>query len=117
MTINEPQSILKKEWFEVETDPFKILLYYIDNLDGIGNLHIEKNPHRGVYESVEQYFKNRFEDDWKELPEEVKKRMVERDIIWEIQLYPRTPVSSYMVFSDTLEDAAKEMLEALGYPI
>src|SRR5260221_123355 len=115
MTVDEPESIPNKGIFKWEIDPFKILLNYIDNLDGIGNLHIEKNPHRGVYESVEQYFKNRFEDDWKELPEDLKKKMVERDIIWEIQLFPRTPISSYTVFSDTLEDASKEMLEALGY--
>lgn len=71
-------------------------------------MYITHNGHRTNYETVASYL------NYKELSEEEAKKFslerlkcIEKDEIWEIQLYPRTPISFYWVFASTFEDAMR----------
>jgi len=65
---------------------------------------ISRNEHRTNYESVQEYF-SECGGGWKEddiLPEDLKECIL-KDEIWEVQWYPRTPISFYYVAAATLE--------------
>jgi len=66
-------------------------------------LYITHNEHRTNYESIEQYLKSGCMNRLKDMnPEDVQK-CIETDSIWEIQWYPRTPISFHWVGAATLE--------------
>lgn len=68
---------------------------------------LEYNKHRNYYETVEEYFYGRKEDfvDWDEC--------VATNTVYELHIYPHTPIGFYVVYASTLEKAIKAMLE--GY--
>lgn|GEM_PF-2208076 len=63
------------------------------------SLHITHNQHRDYYQSVEDYLADR-----QAHPDEVLGRdvMVATDTVWELQVYPETPIGSYTIFGPTL---------------
>lgn len=81
----------------------------LDNISNYHELYITKNANRSSYESMEEYLE---EDYIKEFisPEE-RKKCIESNCIWEIQLYPRTSISFYKSVASTFEKALEIMLE------
>lgn len=72
---------------------------------------IYHNEHKNYYQSVDQYLKENeklIDCSYHEI-----KEMIERDEIWEIQLYPLTPISFYKSFASTLEKAIEGIWEAV----
>ncbi len=81
------------------------------------SVNININEHRTSYQSVSEYI-----DETKlmgaieneEIDSEVLSEMISRDIIVQVQFYPRTPVSFYVVFHYDIEQAIKEALEIIA---
>ena len=73
-------------------------------------VYLEVNPHRDVYESVEEYFENDIED----VEQEVFKKMCENDIVIRLQFYPTTAVGFYLVYHYDLDLAIEDGLDCLG---
>jgi hypothetical protein len=69
-------------------------------------LFITHNGHRTNYENVEEYLGRRKED----VCEEELKLMKKLDTIWEIQIYPITPVSFHWAAASTLKEAIRLIL-------
>lgn len=80
-------------------------------------LYLTHNQHRDVYEKVA----DKINDDdgpsiiWKD--DEAKARAIDTDELWELQWYPETPISFYVVAAPTLEEclALAQHIEWLGY--
>lgn len=64
-------------------------------------LYLEHNPHKNVYETIEQYTSMYKNTDWISLEE--KKKAIETNELWRIQWYPDTPVGFYILLSSSLE--------------
>lgn len=64
-----------------------------------GSLTVTHNQYRDYYQSVEEYLMSRHAHD-----DEVIDRaaMIANDSVWELQVYPETPVGSYSIFGPTL---------------
>lgn len=63
-------------------------------------LHLAHNPHRDVYETVEQYTAD-FADEWASDAE--REKAIREDSLWELQWYPDTPVGFYRIMASSLE--------------
>ena len=70
-------------------------------------LTLEHNPHKGVYEDVEEYMK-RDVDDW--VSEEERVLAYEKDELWTLRWYPETPTGFYTIAASSLE-ALKSWVE------
>ena len=63
-------------------------------------LHLEHNPHKNVYETIEEY-EHQNEDCW--VSQEEKKKAIETNDYWRLQWYPDTPVGFYVLMAHNLE--------------
>ncbi len=69
-------------------------------------LFLTHNEHKDCYETAEQFIEEQkqrqcqanFEN------EEMEKKSIETNEIWELQWYPDTPIGFYDIFAPTLED-------------
>ncbi len=77
-------------------------------------LHIAHDPHKGVYESVQQYFRSKDEcahgptdgfDESEWISRDDFKEAVAHDSLWEIQWYPNSPVGFCTAYGSTFENA------------
>lgn len=66
------------------------------------SLHINHNQHKAYYMKIEDYIAEKEKDDQIEF-KEIFDKCIEKDEIWEMQVYPLTPVGFYTVYSDTFE--------------
>ena len=73
------------------------------------NITIEHNPHATIYESAEEYIKEKLaSESWEEhdfISEADKHECIRTNEIWTIQWYPNTPVGFNYVVASTLEKA------------
>jgi len=60
---------------------------------------IHHNPHRELYQSVEQYTEDA--DAW--VSEDERQRSIDTDELWELRWYPDTPVSFHRRHASTLQ--------------
>lgn len=78
------------------------------------SIHIHHDPHKGSYESVQQYLRGKDhvnegpsdgfdESEW--LSRDDFKASVSEDSLWEIQWYPNSPVGFCTVYGSTFENA------------
>ena len=72
-----------------------------------GSVSLNINPHRDVYESIEEY-----------LPADVQRieefnKIVEKDILVEIIFYPDTPVANYTVYDYDIKRAIETAMEIM----
>ncbi len=67
------------------------------------------NGHRSSYRTVEEELQNPslFEEDFEDMPEEVKQKMIESDIMICLQVYPRSPVGFFTIWHWDIEQAAE----------
>lgn len=78
------------------------------------SLYIRHNHHKQSYEKIEEYLNDHSTDAdpiRNELTEEEYKRCLSNDEIWEIQLYPRSPVSFYLVCAPSFLECVKKIHE------
>lgn len=75
------------------------------------SITLEINNHRDYYMSVEEYMNDLPNSGYKvDINEEVYNKMVAIDTIIELQVYPRTPVSSYKIYGYDLDMVLNEAL-------
>lgn len=72
-------------------------------------LSIQHNDHKSYYLSIEKYFEDH--PQLQKIDVDIKKRCIENNSIWEIQWYPKTPISFYYVCAPTLEEALRLVKE------
>jgi hypothetical protein len=65
-------------------------------------LYLTHNEHRDIYQSIEEYIRDRVDDDEWVTPD-AKAQAIETDEIWELQWYPDTPIGFYRRVGATLE--------------
>ena len=71
------------------------------------NFSLDFNNHKSYYMSLEDYLDEYREQ--KDITPEERKKCIETDTLWEIQLYPLTPISFIYVASSTFEGALIEI--------
>lgn len=73
------------------------------------------NEHRDYYQSAQERLDNHYMrlECPPEIPEDVKKKMIELDTIIELQFYPDTPIGSYCILHWDLDTALDEALEII----
>lgn len=69
------------------------------------HLFITHNGHKGNYESMEEYLIEM--DRYKDMSKEEYEKCISTNQIWEIQLYPTSPISFYWVAASTLQEAIR----------
>lgn len=68
-------------------------------------LSIAHNPHRGVYQPVEQWLAKAVTDDGIDITEEDRAAILSTGEVWTVSWCPDTPVGSCEVAAATLERA------------
>jgi hypothetical protein len=85
-----------------------MLIDCIDAFPPYCSLFIIHNDHRASYEKIEDYvLQDHIRGDIS--PEQIK-LCVESDSIWEVQLYPITPIGSFRTCASTLQEAIRLMM-------
>jgi len=79
------------------------------------NLTIEHNPHKAVYQNVEQWLVAECHDDPDKVNPDDRAAMLATDEVWVIQWYPDTPIGFHIVYAATLPRALERALE-VGAP-
>jgi len=74
------------------------------------------NEHRDYYLTAEASLKEDEERDGEklEIPEDVRKVMIDTNTIIHLQFYPDTPIGSYEIYHHNIDCIMKEALEILG---
>ncbi len=73
----------------------------ISDLPKYFSLSISHNEHKNTYETIEEYLE--YDKHWKEdLDEEDIHQILDSNELWEIRVYPITPISFYIVRDATL---------------
>lgn len=78
------------------------------------SLSLEHNPHKNNYQTVEAYCEFFCADPEYWISEENYKKACETDELWILQWYPDTPIGSYTVCADNLQDLLNYVNE--NYP-
>ena len=76
-------------------------------------VHVDINPHRDFYESVEQYAECALAGGDDEINPEVFKKMIETDTFVQVQCYPNTPIGFYQTFHYDIDAALDEAIANL----
>lgn len=64
-------------------------------------LYISHNAHINSYQNIDEYI-DFIDPDWKN--EEHKQRCIDTNEIWQMRVYPDTPVGSYVIAAPTLDE-------------
>lgn len=83
----------------------------IDKCNASDNLTI--NLHKDYYETVEERLKSLDPEDFGDISEDVRKKMIDMDRIVELQFYPNTPIGSYVIYHWSVDAAIDEALTIL----
>jgi len=68
-------------------------------------VHITFNEHRTNYETIEEYLRDSRFDRFSDLEPELKQEIIDKDIIVEVQAYPKTPVGFILAVHHELDEA------------
>jgi hypothetical protein len=76
------------------------------------------NSHRGDYESLAAFLDEYagFNEDYAEIPADVRAEMIARDTLVHLQFYPRTTIGSYSVIHFDVNEAVRIGLQILTDP-
>jgi hypothetical protein len=78
----------------------------ISDLPAHHQLYVTHNGHNTNYESIQDYLEKWLQD----ISPARLQLMIESNSVWEIQLYPITPISFYWVAASTLKEATRLMM-------
>ena len=70
---------------------------------------LEVNEHRGVYEQIDEYLEVRQEN----VSEDLLCEMVRKDSLVSLQVYPDTPVGSFVIYHHDIDKAISEMYDTV----
>jgi hypothetical protein len=73
-------------------------------------VHVRYNDHTTNYETIPQYLQRRSRDEGHPLAPDVFDAMVDNDLVVEVQFYPDTPISSYVVIGHNLDALLDEAI-------
>lgn len=82
-------------------------------------VYLTVNKFKDYYDSIEDAIKEINERGVKEkatepeIPEEMAKRMIEKNCLYELQFYPHTPIGSYTVYGTSMNEVVSQALEIL----
>lgn len=76
------------------------------------NLYVEYNAHKTNYETVKEFFSNNIYIDSEDILD--KEDCIKNDTIWNLHVYPATPIGFYSVYASTLEKAINAIDEVLS---
>lgn len=82
---------------------------WMSNLPPHHELYITHNGHHSSYETMSDYLNHDFMRD--DISYEDAQECLKTDSIWEIQIYPATPISFYKTAAATFERAMELLLE------
>ena len=90
----------------------------IEKLDKIvslckGSVNITFNDHTTNYSTVEEELQQNHFNRYDDISEDVKKEMIRRNTMVEVQCYDQTPVGFFLVVHYDLDKALDDMLETL----
>lgn len=74
-------------------------------------VHITFNEHKTNYETIERYLGDSMFDRFSDVQPELKKEIIEKDQIVEVQAYPRTPVGFILVVHHNLDEALDQAID------
>lgn len=87
-------------------------------------IYLTINKHRDVYETVEDAVNEINEWDKEanghhanyepEIDDELKKKMIEKNCLYELQFYPDTPIGFYKVYGTNLNEVVEKALESFN---
>lgn len=78
------------------------------------NLTIEVNNHKTYYQTAEDYLQDEYHKDFlSEIDKEVYEKMIEKDSIIEIQIYPNTPISFFKIYHFDIDEAIDQAINEL----
>jgi hypothetical protein len=85
----------------------------IDELVSIckATVHITFNEHKTNYETIEEYLSDSMFDRFSDVEPELKQQIIDKDLIVEVQAYPRTPVGFILSVHYDLNEALKQAIE------
>ncbi len=79
------------------------------------NVSLSVNDHRGDYPSLDVFLSQyaSFNEDYAEIPAEIRAEMIARDTLVHLQFYPRTTIGSYSVIHYDVNEAIRIGLSIL----
>jgi len=75
-------------------------------------VYLTVNEHRDVYQSVEERIDEINCIDENTINDELKKRLIKANCIYELQFYPYTPIGFYVAYGESLEEVLREAEKA-----
>lgn len=76
------------------------------------SITLEINCHKDGYDTVEEYLKGYPHESFiNDIEQEVYDKMIERDTIIELQIYPDTPIGFYKIYGYDLDMVLDEALK------
>lgn len=80
-------------------------------------VYLTVNAHRDYYRTAAQTLDELSkQEDPPEIPDDVRQKMIESNTIIDLQFYPNTPVSFYVIYHHDLNAALDEALAILNDP-
>lgn len=73
------------------------------------SFHLTYCEHKDYYLSVEDYLRDESCTD--QIPSDVRERMIDKNVIWRLQIYPRTPIVFSVLYGDTLDCILEQLAE------
>ncbi len=67
------------------------------------SLHITHNNHKAYYDSIEEYLNELNHEDGGRIAQNIIDECIEKDSIWELQVYKHTPIGFYNIYSPTFQ--------------
>ena len=75
--------------------------------------HLDCNDHHANYQTAAECIERNFNHDFEQVAPEVIKAMIEADTIWRCQIYPDTPIGSYLFHGATMQECLSAAMEQL----
>lgn len=77
-------------------------------------VYLTVNEHRDVYETVEQELEDNDTSECPtEIPDDLRKKMIETDTVIKLQFYPKTPCGHYVLWHYDLDTIIQQAIDIL----
>lgn len=74
-------------------------------------VHVTVNRHRDFYEPIEKFLESGRGTDFSDMTDDVRREMVARDTLIEVQFYMDTPIGFYLVYHFDVDAALAEAVK------
>jgi len=76
-----------------------------------GSLTITHNEYKNYYETIEEYINESIDEFYREQKIDILDECIKQNSLWEMQVYPDTPIGFYIVYSPTFDGLFKQLEE------